>query len=609
VLLDGPTPGASKPLDPAAALRLGRDPECEFPLDDQLCSRLHARIWFEADRWHIEDCGSRNGTFVNEQQIGRSVLESDDLIRVGDLRLVLLDETAPPAPGGVRPSKLAHSTCVVRVSSPDKRDAIVEQLRAETGSRAARDAAVLCRLANQLQEQEHPRGLVRTVIAALVEGTEADAVALYLVAADGRLRCAGRSHGDAELPGDAHLLASLAMARDEASLMHHAADTTATTADAAAPPVVSSLSVPIPGRHGRRGAIECHRTASQPPFAQPDLDLAIAITRQAGLALENLEHRERLEQANEQYRAAAVAQTRLIGDSPAVQNLLDQLARVAPTKTTVLILGESGTGKELVAQSMHELSPRKAGPCIAVNCAAFTESLLESELFGHEKGAFTGAERRRIGQLERAHRGTLFLDEVGEMSAACQAKLLRVLEGHPFERLGGTEPIRVDVRILAATHRNLDELVSQGAFRQDLYYRLRVIELRVPALRERGDDILRLAAHFLHWFRGQMGRGPSRFSESAADCMGRHSWPGNVRELKNAVERAVVLATGDEITPADLGLGPAAAPTGYGLISLAEVEQRHIDYVLRQVGGNKTRACEILGIGRGTLYKKLEEPA
>jgi Nif-specific regulatory protein len=246
---------------------------------------------------------------------------------------------------------------------------------------------------------------------------------------------------------------------------------------------------------------------------------------------------------------------------------------------------------------------------VAVNCAAFSETLLEGELFGHERGAFTGADRRRLGQFERANRGTLFMDEIGEMSVACQAKLLRVLEGHPFERLGGNELIRVDVRIVAATHRNLNELVRQGRFREDLFYRLHVIELRVPPLRERGDDVLALAVHFLEQFRRQMGRGPVRLSERAAGLITRYAWPGNVRELKNAVQRAVVLGNTDDVQPADLDLpvdGAQEVPA-WGLISLEDAERRHIQNVLDQVGGNKTRACEILGIGRATLYKKLGE--
>jgi hypothetical protein len=220
-----------------------------------------------------------------------------------------------------------------------------------------------------------------------------------------------------------------------------------------------------------------------------------------------------------------------------------------------------------------------------------------------------GRDGRRLGQFERAHKGTIFLDEVGELSPACQAKLLLVLEGHPFQRLGGSEPIRVDVRLVSATHRDLRAMVCGGGFREDLYYRLRVIELRVPPLRERGDDLLDLAVTFLDRFGREVGRGSSRFSPLAAAAVVAYAWPGNVRKLKNAVERAVVLGQRDEVTVEDLGLpvarsGEMPAPQ---LVSLEEAERRHIEFVLRAVGGNKTQACKVLGIGRGALYKKLGE--
>ncbi|MBN2295698.1 MAG: sigma-54-dependent Fis family transcriptional regulator, partial [Pirellulales bacterium] len=226
----------------------------------------------------------------------------------------------------------------------------------------------------------------------------------------------------------------------------------------------------------------------------------------------------------------------------------------------------------------------------------------------HEKGAFTGAQQRRLGQFERAHRGTIFLDEIGETSPACQAKLLRLLEGHPFERLGGGEPISVDVRIIAATHRDLPGLIKAGRFREDLYYRLRVIELQVPSLRERGDDVMQLAVHFLEQYRHETGRGPRRFSTEAAEAINTHDWPGNVRELKNAVERSVVLGRNEEVAVEDLGL-PRTDDTSVNesqLVSLEEAQQRYILDVLRRVNGNKTQACKILRIGRGTLYKKLD---
>ncbi|MCA9028997.1 MAG: sigma-54-dependent Fis family transcriptional regulator, partial [Planctomycetaceae bacterium] len=242
------------------------------------------------------------------------------------------------------------------------------------------------------------------------------------------------------------------------------------------------------------------------------------------------------------------------GNSPPIRELIDTISRVGPAESTVLVSGESGTGKELIARMIHDTSNRHSGPYVAVNCGAFSESLLESELFGHEKGAFTGADHRRIGQFERANHGTLFLDEVGELSAACQARLLRVLEHQPFERVGGAEPIQVDVRVVAATHADIPKLIREGRFREDLFFRLRVIELTIPTLRERGEDVFLLANHFLDYYRKQIGRSGLRLGEDARQLLNRHDWPGNVRELKNAIERAVVLSKTDVVQPRDLGL-------------------------------------------------------
>ena len=646
VLINGPQPGTTIELPTGGEpITIGRDASRELPLDDQLASRLHARIWHQSGCWHIEDCGSRNGTFVNGRAIERAVLEVGDLIRIGGRLLVFTSLSDARSPFSLRPSQIAATTFALRVREPEKREAMVEQLRLESPQRPIRDAALLCRLATGLHRCQDTAGLVRLVVEVLAQGTGAQNVNVWLVGVDGRLR---RANPTAESGSAAagsrdeptHLLASLALENDEAMLIADNGDPSCNKTEVHESSAVDRgtscnapddkprntaveepgstdavggrwLAVPIPGRQNRRGAIECRRDAEEPPFAANDLDFAIAVAHQAGMALENLEHRERLEQANALLRQRLQQQTRIIGQSAALKQLHDRMARVAETDSTVLILGETGTGKELVAQSLHELSPRRSGPYVAVNCAAFSESLLESELFGHEPGSFTGADRRRIGQFERAHRGTIFLDEVGEMSAACQAKLLRVLEGQPFERLGGSEPLQVDVRIVAATHRDLLTMVREKQFREDLYYRLRVIELQVPPLRERGDDVLLLAATFLEHFRQQIGRGPRRLSQAAARAILDYRWPGNVRELKNAMERAVVLGEGETVEPEHLGL-PDAGDGNHAprrLISLAEAQRRHIRYVLEQVNGNKTQACKILGIGRATLYKRLEADA
>ena len=297
----------------------------------------------------------------------------------------------------------------------------------------------------------------------------------------------------------------------------------------------------------------------------------------------------------------------LVVRDPAMQQVVQQLHKVAPRDTTVLLLGESGTGKEVLARLVHQLSPRAEGPFVAVNCAALSESLLESELFGHEKGAFTGATSRHEGRFEQADGGTLLLDEVGETSAALQAKLLRVLQERTFERVGGEQPISVDVRLVAATNRDLEARVAEEVFRQDLYFRLAVFPLLIPPLRQRPADILPLADHFLHL----LTRGPSRtapqLTDEARAALRVHPWPGNVRELQNVLERALILSGGDAISAQDLGLpaGDAAPTSGAG--TLKEMERLAITEALDAEQGNRKRAAKRLGIALRTLQYKIKQ--
>jgi DNA-binding NtrC family response regulator len=304
------------------------------------------------------------------------------------------------------------------------------------------------------------------------------------------------------------------------------------------------------------------------------------------------------------------AERRLLGDSPAMREALATIARAAKSNATVLVRGESGTGKELVARALHAQSPRADGAFIRVNCAALTETLLTSELFGHERGAFTGADQQRIGRFEAAHGGSLLLDEISEISAELQAKLLRVLEEREVERVGGTRPIAVDVRIIATTNRDLENEVQSGRFREDLFYRLNVIPVRLPSLRERADDIPALAAHYLGLFNRELGA-RAQLDAAATALLQTHAWPGNVRELVNIIERLVVLHGGGAIT-ADIVRRclPELARTGEAPAAPADdlletVERRHIEAVLGRCGGDKQAAAERLGIGRRTLYDKL----
>ena len=317
------------------------------------------------------------------------------------------------------------------------------------------------------------------------------------------------------------------------------------------------------------------------------------------------ERKEMVETAHEPLR------TSIIGTSPPMLELLEMVSYVAPTEATVLIYGESGTGKELVAEALHNNSERKDGPFIKVNCAALAENLLESELFGHEKGAFTGAERRREGKFVQADGGTLLLDEIGETSKAMQVKLLRVLQEQEFQRVGGEENIRVDVRIIAATNRNLEEEVAEGNFREDLFYRLNVVMITVPPLRNRKDDVAVLVTHFAEKFAQKNNRVLDGITSDCMELFCQHPWPGNVRELENAVERGIILMRGTELTEKSLPLAiqkqqrRSAQFDENQPVSLLESEKRLVYKTLAETEGNKSKAARILGITRKTLQNKL----
>jgi len=320
----------------------------------------------------------------------------------------------------------------------------------------------------------------------------------------------------------------------------------------------------------------------------------------------------RLHQENEALRQRMEGSVEILGGSPVIMELKKQVARAAPSQGRVLITGENGTGKELIARNIHLLSPRRGGAFVEVNCAAIPEELIESELFGHERGAFTGAVGRRQGKFELAHGGTIFLDKVGDMSFKAQAKVLRVLEGQPFERIGGTQPIAVDTRVIAATNKDLGERIGGGQFREDLYYRLNVIPFCVPPLRERPGDIRLLAEHFLKLFTLQTGQKSKKFSDEALRKLSLHLWPGNIRELKNLVERLVIMVPGDVIGADDLMLPGGRSETAEesGLSSYREArlafEKDFLSKALERNGWNVTQTARELQLERSHLHKKIK---
>ena len=387
--------------------------------------------------------------------------------------------------------------------------------------------------------------------------------------------------------------------------------------------VESLILAPVQDDEGRlRGLIHLTTTSQQTPFSSDDLEYVVAVAQILAESLRSIHHQQDLTQSLHRSRKKVELleqqigeKVRIIGQSTALSNMVEKIKLVAPTTATVLVSGESGVGKELVANAIHHASPRRDGPLVCLNCAALSPMLLESELFGHEQGAFTGATGRKTGKFEAADSGTLMLDEIGEMNAEIQAKFLRVLEGHAFERVGGNESIQVDVRVVAATNRDLQTMVSEGKFRQDLYYRLNVVEIIVPPLRDRPEDVMLLADFFLDRFCQETGRKIQGFTDAARDALVQYTWPGNIRELKNVIERSVVLNTRERIDQPDLLLpaitssqslaqGLAVPPTADALPTLAELERSHVERVLRHTEGNKSQAAKILGIERSTLDRK-----
>ncbi|HEU5071194.1 MAG TPA: sigma-54 dependent transcriptional regulator [Verrucomicrobiae bacterium] len=338
-----------------------------------------------------------------------------------------------------------------------------------------------------------------------------------------------------------------------------------------------------------------------------ELEMRIARSlRRQNLEVENLALRQQLD--------AKFGLENIIGESPAMTEVLEVVQQVAPTRATVLLLGESGTGKELIAKAVHQLSPRARQPLVTVHCAALSPTLLESELFGHEKGAFTGAHERRIGRFEQAQGGTLFLDEIGEIDATIQIKLLRFLGERTFERVGSNKTLTADVRLVAATNRNLEELVKTGTFREDLFFRLRVVEINLPSLRERTGDIPLLARAFLREFAQENNKPVTDFTADALEALMAYRWPGNVRELRTAIEHAVVLSRTEKISLRDLppsvrnytpdAAGPAPDLTGENL-TVKDAEKKLLIRALKETGGNRTLAAKRIGMSRRTLHRKL----
>ncbi len=468
-------------------------------------------------------------------------------------------------------------------------------------------------------------------LARLAEGTQTDAGALMLLSANFQGKPSGgdleviasRSSSQHQYHRVSDFLASTVMREGEAVLARNVMDdSTLGTRDSRGEILATSV-ICAPIRRGGQvfGLIHLYSTDATIVPDPDDLEFTLAVADTVAVAVENIRRQQdlaenltRVRTENVELRERLGIRSEMVGRSAAIRQVAEDISRAAASNATVLIRGESGVGKELVARAVHNNSPRRENVFVCLNCAALATELLASELFGHERGAFTGATERKIGKFEAAHKGAIMLDEIGEMSPGIQAKFLRVLEGHPFERVGGSKPIKVDVRVIAATNRDLERDVAEGRFRRDLFFRLRVLEIVVPALRKRQEDIPLLADFFLQKFNAETGRRIKGFTPGAKEQLLKYLWPGNVRELKNVIERAVVLCRGQEIGAEDLLLtklataGDTEAPGLSGKfvpVSLDDVERRHIYNTLNHTGWNKSKTATILGIERSTLDRKI----
>ncbi len=595
-------------------ISIGRDSANVIAISDVSLSRKHCVLRRDGDNYVLHDLDSRNGTFINGAPVKESLLRSGDKISAGDsVFLFLAEETAELDTDQVEfDDSLTHATAQFR-----QQDLIYlnpERLLKETpgNSRVARNLSALLKISNLVHAIQGLNELQQQILTSIFEVVPAERGAILLNDDGGHLVSVFARH---RLPATTQpLRVSRTVIRQvmEQSLAVLAVDV-ATSGLSSAESLVSSnvrslLCVPLILFRKIIGAIYLDSTSFSGRFDEDDLQLVAGIAAIAAIALENARRQQHLEQENLRLASEINLEHNMVGESAQMKAVYQFLSRVAPKDATVLIEGESGTGKELAARSIHRNSPRSAKAFVAINCAAIPEGLLESELFGHEKGAFTDATTQKKGRLEIANGGVVFLDEIGELAPALQVKLLRVLQEREFERVGGTRPIAIDVRVVAATNKNLDEAVKSGLFRLDPYYRLNVLSVVMPALRERRDDIPVLAEYFLARYCQKWNMKKKTISPAAMAYLAGYDWPGNVRELENAIERALVLSTADSILPEDLPESllekdvPDSVNAKYH-VAIKELKKQLILNALEESKGNYTDAARILGVHANYLHR------
>jgi two-component system, NtrC family, response regulator HydG len=589
------------PLDPASQTRIGRGAECTVMLADALCSRVHAVISHEDHAWWVRDAQSRNGTFVNGQKIDEAALGDGHRLRVGGTEFLFRQSNQPPTAGPV--ADLSLTQTIIKDTRVGAEGVGGFATVADGESEHTRELRLLYQLSLALLGCADTRELMRLSLEMLREHTGASVAGFLWASDDGQLK--PKLLVPEQAAAQVTLSESLTRLVCQEGHAVWIANQRALVARDALEHYADALCVPLMSRRGALGAIHVYLERGR--FRQSHFDFAISVAHVVTAALVRARKEGSLESDLERLRAKTPAYDELIGESPPMLELKQRIGRLALASGCVLVRGESGTGKELVARALHRAGPRADRPLLSVNCAALPANLMESQLFGHTAGAFTGADRDHAGLFQQADLGTLFLDEVGELTPAGQAKLLRVLEGHPFTPVGATSEVQVDVRVIAATNRDLLAYVAEQKFRQDLYYRLAVFEVAMPPLRERGGDIDLLIDYFFEHFRRQHGRPGLELSAEARHKLRAASWPGNVRQLRNVLDSAVVLAPGDRIEAAALVLRDIDTESALDTLRIDHWERKLIVEALARTGGNVPEAARLLGIGRATLYRKLDE--
>ena len=586
------------------ALVIGRETAANLCIADASVSRRHSKIEKEGEGYVISDLESLNGTFVNDVPVKSRLLEHGDRVRIGDSQFVFLTHD------GEATSKSSD----VKLDEQQVISASTLQIRFDDAVyMMARDLSALMKVCTTINSIRDLNELLERLLDQLFEVVPAQRGAILLTN-EGSFETnlvfgLDRVRGKDQQVNVSRTIVQQVL-RDGVALLagDAAAEADLATESLIATRAHSVMCVPLMLFERKLGVLYLDTTHAGDQFNRDHLQLVAAIAGVAAVAIENARQFEWLETENERLLADVNIEHNMVGESPAMQRIYHFISKVAPIDSTVLISGESGTGKELVARAIHRNSKRAQKPFMAVNCAALNESLLESELFGHEKGSFTGAVAQKKGRLEVADGGTVFLDEIGELSPALQVKLLRVLQEREFERVGGTTTIKVDLRLLAATNKNLEEAIETGEFRQDLYYRLNVVSLEMPSLRERREDIMLLGNYFADKYGAKCNRRLMGFSAEARAFLTSYDWPGNVRELENAIERAIVLGTTDFILAEDLPeavleseLSPASTLRYHEAVT--QKKKQIILDAMAQANGNYTGAAKLLGVHPNYLHR------